>query len=182
MNTLYVLAAACLMGQTSDPAPAPAAPPAPEQQHRILFPRLHALFHPAENNSTPAAKVPAPPRPVRQNQPARENQPTLVTVSNVVQQRYADRIGHEDDYSWITGELYHVNADGGHWVVRYATANTQDKFHGNVVLPPDVNMRNFRAGDLVSIHGEILNNGFPSRIGEAPYYKVNSIDVIERID
>jgi hypothetical protein len=185
MNSLYLFAAACLTGQMMDPQPAQVAQPAanaPAQapQHSYLFPRLHNLLHPQPCYSPScASKAPPPPSPAPRQAPPRV---ATIPVPTGIQQRYLEKLGHEDDYSWVTGQLYCIEADGERWVVRYATADTEDRYHGNILLPPDVNMRNFRAGDLVSVHGEVLNGGVPSRIGEAPFYKVNSIDVIERVD
>jgi hypothetical protein len=191
MNALCVFAAACLTGQMMDPPVAQTAQPvqtpvantsanAPQQQH-YLFPRLHGLLHP---QSKPCAACAAR---TQGTPPAGTQQPPLaqtasIQVPTAIQKRYAEKVGHENDYSWITGQLYYIEADGGRWIVRYATADTEDRYHGNILLPPDVNMRNFRSGDLVSVQGEVLNGGIPSRIGEAPFYKVNSIDVIERVD
>jgi hypothetical protein len=192
MNALCVFAAACLTGQMMDPPVAQTAQPvqtpvantsanAPPPPQHYLFPRLHGFLHPQSKQCAAcAAKAQGTP-------PASTQQPPLaqtvsIQVPTAIQKRYAEKVGHENDYSWITGQLYYIEADGGRWIVRYATADTEDRYHGNILLPPDFNMRNFRSGDLVSVQGEILNNGIPSRIGEAPFYKVNSIDVIERVD
>src|SRR5262249_37839321 len=32
--------------------------------------------------------------------------------------KFVNKIGHEEDYSWVTGQL---DRENGHWVVRYAT-------------------------------------------------------------
>jgi hypothetical protein len=186
MNALYVVAAACLTGQVMDPQTvqqAPSGAQANAPQHTVLFPRLHALLHPQSKRpvSVPVT-VQGQPSSSANPSASKAEQIETVTVPTSIQRRYQEKVGHDDDFSWVTGQLYFINADGGRWVVRYATANTEDKYHGNIVLPPDANMRNYREGDLVSVHGEILNNGIPSRFGEAPYYKVNSIDVIERVD
>jgi hypothetical protein len=182
MNTLCVFAAACLTGQMVDaqppqPAQTPPSNAAVSAQQNYVFPRLHALLHPQTKNcSTCAAKsqgTTAPP-PLAQSAP--------IQVPTSIQGRYLEKVGHENDYSWVTGQLHYIDAEGGRWIVRYATADTEDRYHGNILLPPDVNMRNFRAGDLVSVRGEVINGGVPSRIGEAPFYKVDAIDIIERAD
>jgi hypothetical protein len=202
MNSLVVFAAACLTAQVNDPQAAQAAtaaqvaqPAANALQHSYLFPRLHNLLHPQPCRSPSCAtRPPVAPTQVAAKPAAVAAKPAAVAakpaappvatipVPTAIQQRYLERVGHEDDYSWVTGQLYRINADGERWVVRYATADTEDRYHGNILLPPDVNMMNYRAGDLVSVHGEVINGGLPSRIGEAPFYKVNSIDIIERVD
>jgi hypothetical protein len=189
MNTLCVFAAACLTGQMMDPpvaqpaqpVQAPAANTSANAPPHYLFPRLHGLLHPASQQCAACAAKAATTPPAATRQPP-QAQTVSIQVPTAIQKRYLDKVGHEDNYSWITGQLYYIDADGGRWIVRYATADTEDRYHGNILLPPDVNMRNFRSGDLVSVQGEILNGGIPSRIGDAPFYKVNSIDVIERVD
>ena len=43
------------------------------------------------------------------------------------------------------------------------------KFGGSVVLAPAASLHNFREGDLVTVHGEILNEGRGSR------YEINEL-------
>jgi hypothetical protein len=99
-----------------------------------------------------------------------------------VRKSYADKVGHEADYSWITGQLFFVHADGGLWVLRYAGVDSEDRYGGSVVLSPSVSMRNFREGDLVSVRGEIVGEGRASRSLGAPLYRPSAIDMIERAD
>jgi hypothetical protein len=108
------------------------------------------------------------------------NQPKL-EIANV-RPRYASKVGHEDDFSWITGQLYYLHVDGGIWVVRYASVDTEDKFGGSVVLTAGVPMHNFREGDLVSVRGEILNNGRPAGHVGGALYRPEHIDMVERAD
>ena len=96
--------------------------------------------------------------------------------------QYREMVGHESDYSWITGQLVYVHADGGMWVVRYANVDEVDRYGGSVVLTPTVEMRNFREGDLVNVTGEILNNGIPVRTVGGALYRVNAIQMVERND
>src|SRR5207248_1520908 len=94
--------------------------------------------------------------------------------------KYHEMVGHEGDYSWITGQLTHVQAEGGLWVVRYANVGEVDRFGGSVVLTPTVDMKNFREGDLVNVRGQILNNGVPVRSIGGALYRVSSILLVER--
>jgi hypothetical protein len=93
-----------------------------------------------------------------------------------------DNVGHEHDYSWVTGHLAYVRTAGGRWVLRYASLGEVDRYGGSVVLAPTVEMKNFREGDLVRVHGEILDEGraLPSLGG--PLYRVNAIFMVERAD
>jgi hypothetical protein len=104
------------------------------------------------------------------------------TVPTKVAKRFADRVGHEADYSWVTGQLHYIHADGGLWVVRYAGVDSEDQYGGSVVLAPTVNMKNFRDGDLVSVHGEVVNPGRASKFLGGPLYRPVSVDMVERAD
>jgi hypothetical protein len=99
-----------------------------------------------------------------------------------VAKKYEDKVGHEMDYSWITGHLFYVHADGGRWVIRYALPGEVDKFGGSVVLAPGVEMRNFREGDLVCVTGQVLNEGRFSRSLGGALYRVDAINLVERSD
>jgi hypothetical protein len=96
--------------------------------------------------------------------------------------KYQDKVGHETDYSWVTGHLFFVHADGGKWVVRYAAPDEVDRYGGSIVLAPTVEMRNFREGDLVNVYGEILDNRQAARPLGGALYRVNSIQMVERAD
>ena len=98
-----------------------------------------------------------------------------------VAKEYETKIGHEADYSWVTGQLMYVHTDGGRWVIRYTLPDEVDKFGGSVVLAPGVEMKNFREGDLVCVYGEVLNDGRATRLG-GPLYRVNAISMVERSD
>jgi len=95
---------------------------------------------------------------------------------------YQQQLGAPEDYSWITGQLYYLLADGGRWVVRYASVDTVDRFGGSVVLAPNTSMKNFRDGDLVCIHGAVIDNSRGNRTLGGALYRVDHIDLIERGD
>jgi hypothetical protein len=96
--------------------------------------------------------------------------------------KYQEKVGHETDYSWITGHLFYVHADGGKWVLRYTGVAETDAYGGSVVLTPTVEMRNYREGDLVNVYGEVLNDGRSARPLGGALYRVNSIQMVERAD
>ena len=93
---------------------------------------------------------------------------------------FQKKIGHGDNYEWITGQLSYMHVDGGVWVVRYAGLEEEDRFGGSVVLAPAVSMKNFREGDLVRVHGEVLDQGHSSHHLGGPLYRVNSVQILER--
>jgi hypothetical protein len=109
--------------------------------------------------------------------------PSTTTLDLPVVDKFKNRIGHEADYSWITGQLYHLEGgSGGLWVVRYATAEERDKHGGSVLLAPAIKMGNFRDGDLVSVKGQILNGGRHSEQVACPVYRAEDVNLLERGD
>ena len=108
--------------------------------------------------------------------------PVIAQPSLQVSTKYQDKVGHETDYSWITGHLFYVHTDGGKWVLRYTAIDEVDRYGGSVVLTPTVEMRNYREGDLVNVFGEVLNNGQSVRPLGGALYRVNSIQMVERAD
>ena len=99
-----------------------------------------------------------------------------------VKKELLDKIGHADDYSWVTGQLCYVHAGGGMWVLRYAGVDEVDGYGGSVVLTTAVSMRNFREGDLVSVTGEVLKDGRATKYLGGPLYRATSVNMVERAD
>ncbi len=93
--------------------------------------------------------------------------------------RYENRVERAADYSRLTGQLFFVHADGGLWVLRYASLSNEDANGGGVVLARDRQMDSYREGDLVTVHGEILNQR-GSRFLGAPLYQASAIELVER--
>jgi hypothetical protein len=83
----------------------------------------------------------------------------------------ANRIGRDDKFEWVTGQL---EIEKGHFILYYATPETVDAHHGRIQLNPQkVDMRQFQNGDLVSMRGQLSR-------GATPVYSLNSADLIER--
>jgi len=93
--------------------------------------------------------------------------------------RHENRVERAADYSRLTGQLFFVHADGGLWVLRYASLSNEDANGGGVVLARDRQMDSYREGDLVTVHGEVLNQK-GSRFLGAPLYQASSIELVER--
>lgn len=178
---------------SSQMAPAPA----PQRPGLLsgLRNRIHNRLHPEEMNEMPAGQViyqpgVVPMRPQPQAAPTTAEPPTangLRPVSNesldlTVRKEFVNKIGAAEDYSWITGQLFYIHADGGRWVLRYAGVDQEDKYGGSVVLKPATDMKNFREGDLVSVNGEVLTDARASKHLGGPLYRVNTITMIERAD
>jgi hypothetical protein len=93
--------------------------------------------------------------------------------------RFEKRVLHAADYSQLTGQLFYVHADGGLWVLRYAPLDTEDRNGGGVILARDRSMQSYREGDLVTVHGEVLQERACRYLG-APLYRTSSIQLVER--
>jgi hypothetical protein len=93
--------------------------------------------------------------------------------------RRYDRVSYAPDFSWLTGQLSYVHADGGLWLLRYAPLSQEDPNGGSVVLARDLSMARFREGDLVTVHGQVISEHSSKFLG-APLYRVNSIQLVER--
>jgi hypothetical protein len=134
------------------------------------------LFQPTGQTAPGPKAQTVPQAPVAQA----SHTPAPPPLNLPVNEKYREQIGHETDYSWITGQLYRLDADRPLWVVRYATEDIQDTHGGSVVLVSSVDLRNYRNGDLVSLQGQILNGGARSDQVGAPLYRVSDINLIER--
>jgi hypothetical protein len=100
-----------------------------------------------------------------------------------VSDKFKNQIGHDANYGWLNGQLYRLQAGANTlWVVRYAGADEQDRHGGSVILAPAVEMQNFREGDLVSVQGQILNEGRSSEHIPCPVYRASEVSLIERGD
>jgi|GEM_PF-3075914 len=95
---------------------------------------------------------------------------------------YLNRAGCAADYSRLTGQLSYVHTGGGLWVVRYAPLDGEDRYGGSVVLAPVVSMDRYKDGDLVSVTGEVLNDGQrASKFLGGPLYRATSVTLVDRL-
>ncbi len=152
--------------------------------HRFrLFERLRGLFRrgnccesccqkPCCSPAPALAPAPAPVQKVIADRTASD--PTQIDRD------YLDKVGNAADYSWVTGQLYYIHADGGLWVVRYAPVDREDRYGGSVVLAPAVTMQGYQEGDLVTVRGEILNEGRASKYLGGPLYRATGVNLQQR--
>jgi hypothetical protein len=90
--------------------------------------------------------------------------------------RLKDRIGRDENFAWITGQF---EIENGTHILYYATPETLDKFNGRIVLTPQqVDLTQFRSGDLVCVHGQLVQS--KSAQSMTPAYRVTSASAIER--
>lgn len=87
----------------------------------------------------------------------------------------ADKIGRDEKFAWITGQL---EVENGMYVLYYATPETVDQYNGRIVLQPQqADMSSFRRGSLVSVNGDVIQR--QTAQGNSPAYRVRDI---QRID
>jgi hypothetical protein len=204
--SLWLLAVTCGAGDgAAYVQPAPAAPVYSQvvytedaPQRPGLLPALRARLSNLRSHSSsdvvytqmPAQTYVAPMAAPQSMQVSSAEPPQTGGVAQVSAQQldlkvksvFERKIGAAEDYSWITGQLFFVHVDGGVWVLRYASVDQVDKFGGSVVLAPAADMKNFREGDLVSVNGEVLDQGRASQHLGGPRYRVQYINMIERAD
>jgi hypothetical protein len=92
--------------------------------------------------------------------------------------RFEARVDRAADYSWITGQLFFVRADGGLWIVRYSPTSKDGSDAGSVVLAHGLSLDGCHEGDLVKVRGSALLDRGPVFLG-APLYKAQSIELVE---
>jgi hypothetical protein len=87
-----------------------------------------------------------------------------------------DKVGHEKDHSWLTGKLFRA---GNRWVLRYGAPYEVDRYGGAVELSAHPELAKLRAGDLVCVHGRVVQTG---RTAGSPgaIYQVEAFSLIER--
>ena len=67
---------------------------------------------------------------------------------NRISPELVGKVGHETDYSWITGQL---RIENGRYVIHYAAPEVIDAHNGSLVLSSDRDLRGFQDGDFVSV-------------------------------
>jgi hypothetical protein len=108
--------------------------------------------------------------------------PVASPPATEIAKEYLDKVANAEDYSWVTGQLFyiHIHADQGLWVVRYAPVDKEDRYGGSVVLAPAADMSGVQEGDLVTVHGEILNQGRATRFLGGPLYRALDVELKAR--
>lgn len=91
---------------------------------------------------------------------------------NRISPELVNKVGHEADYSWITGQL---RIENGLYVIHYAPPEVIDQYHGSLVLTSERDLRGFQDGDFVSVRGRVAG-GVNGRM----MYRLQSIDRLQR--
>jgi hypothetical protein len=112
--------------------------------------------------------------------PASASAESVPTDPSQIKPEFARKVGHSEDYSVVTGQVYRVHVDGGRWVVRFAPLDEEDRYGGSIVLAPAISLGEIREGDLVRVHGEILDKGRASKHLGGPLYRALTVELVER--
>lgn len=151
------------------PTPTPAAtetPPANDFPRRMPNPTSKAPTDAA--NPLIIELSPAATKVVSAN--AQEPAP----APNPIKAQFANKIGRDEKFAWITGQL---ELEDGIYVIYYGSPTTMDKYRGRIAIQPeDVDMKGLHRGDLVSVHGQLIER--PGNTG--PIYRLTAANLIER--
>jgi hypothetical protein len=146
------------------------------EKPRLLDP-VPALVPPMDfprKMPNPQSKAPAAPPEV---QPASMQAAARAqSTKGPILAQHAKRVGRDEKFNWITGQ---IEIENGNYVMYYATPEMIDKYHGRIVLAPQqVDLSQFRRGDLVSVRGQLVQR--PTTQGMIPTYRVSVASLIER--
>jgi hypothetical protein len=157
-------------GTEKFPTVAPSTPTLPSTPTTTDYPKKM----PSTSNSSPApTEVPMiPAKPLQQSsmqvQPNTKQSPILPQLAN--------KIGRDEKFAWITGQL---EIENGTYVLYYATPDTVDKYHGRIVLQaPQSGLSQFRKGDLISVRGDVSQR---TGLQGGPVYRVTDATLIDRL-
>jgi len=146
--------------------------------------------------STPASTEPLKAMPKSDPKPAPDKKGASIDVPSTIApagakvetesknpfelaRRYENRVGHDAEYSKLTGQLFYVHTDGGLWVLRYAPLSEEDRNGGSVILSRDRMMNSYKEGDLITVEGEIISQKGSAHLG-GPLYRVQQMILVDR--
>jgi len=153
-------------------------PPRPERPEvPMLEPREGQTAVPAAkvNVVVPAAKASVAVPTAKASVAVPTTTVTVMRPNFDLAEKDLKQVGHETDYSWITGKLFRAPGASGRFVLRYTAPYEEDKYGGSVQLNSSPQLANYHEGDLICVHGKVA-----SRSTTNAAYEVQTIDLIER--
>jgi hypothetical protein len=129
--------------------------------------------------ASPTAKTSAGIVPVLGSAPVPTTTVTAMRPNFDLADKELKQVGHETDYSWITGKLFRAPGASGRFVIRYTAPYEEDRYGGAVQLGSSPLLANYHEGDLICVHGKVLG-GSSARSAANAAYEVHSVDLIER--
>jgi len=142
-------------------------PPAPVKVQPVTYKAVPI----GEAGSPSVAQVGSQAAPVSVSAVAGQTVVAPPSRPNRISSDLVGKVGHESDYSWITGQIHIEN---GVHVLHYATPETVDAYNGSLTLVSSLDLRSFKDGDFVSARGQV--NGSAGRAT----YRLSSIDRLPR--
>ena len=142
----------------SNPQPLPAAPV------KIVTP---TNYQTSSTIALPSASV-AISSPVAVN--VNNVVPTTSSRPNKISPDLVSKVGHAEDYSWITGQ---IRIENGVHTLYYATPEVVDRFHGTVILTSEKDLRSIPEGAHVCVRGSVAQQS-----GGLTTYRVQALDVL----
>ena len=151
------------------PTAAPAALPAAPVRivTPVSSPSIPSTSAPV--NSSMIATPNAPLSPVSMTVPATTVTPLPARPSKISPDLLS-KVGHSDDFTWITGQ---IRIENGAHVLHYATPETVDRYSGHVVLTSDKDLRNVPEGAYVCVRGNVAQT-----TGSVTTYRVQALDIL----
>jgi hypothetical protein len=123
--------------------------------------------------STPVA-IPVTSAPITQSVPVVTTAPTVTPLPSRPSKISPDlisKVGHAEDYAWITGQ---IRIENGVHVLHYATPETVDRFNGHVVLQSSgQDLRNVPEGAYVCVRGSV-----GQQTAGNTTYRVQALDIL----
>ena len=147
-------------------------PPIPSND----FPRK--LPNPQSQGATPSTTIAkdAPTTKPEVQQTALQNVVPPKTGKYPILAEFSNKIGRDEKFEWITGQF---EIENGNFILYYSTPETVDKYQGRIVLlPQQVEMGQYKKGDLVSVRGQISQR--QTAQGVVPIYRVTHASLMER--
>ena len=185
-TTLSLLTAAVLAGAPALAADYPTPPSTTTPQVIQVSPaddsppsrpsfreRLRNFFRPHRNA---APSQPAAPRlaPVA----SKSSDLLSTTPQGLPRSKDLEGVGHEKDYSWITGRLSRVPGDPSRLMIRYAGADEMDTYGGQMMLAPNPELKKYHEGDLVCVYGKVTSRLGSAKDGPGAVYQTTQVYLI----
>ena len=120
-------------------------------------------------NSSMIATPSSPLSPVSMTTPATTST-ALPSRPSKISPDLISKVGHADDFTWITGQ---IRIENGVHVLHYATPETVDRYSGHVVLTSDKDLRNVPEGAYVCVRGNVAQT-----TGSVTTYRVSALDIL----
>ena len=84
-------------------------------------------------------------------------------------------MSHNENYTSLKGELQYLHG-ANVWNLRYASVDEEDRFGGSVTLVEMSRQSSLQSGQMVEVHGEVLDQESKPLGGQSFKFRVRSIE------